>query len=65
MPRTEPNALEKLVVKVLEVAQLHDDTDTGGMVYMPDEEEWGDIVGLARQGSTELLDAMEKLLNDS
>jgi len=38
-----------LVAKVLEVAQLHDDTDEGGMVDMPDEGEWGEIVGLARK----------------
>ena len=42
---------QELVVKVLEVAQLRDDTDEGGIVEMPDEEEWGLIVGLARKAS--------------
>jgi hypothetical protein len=42
---------EDLVVKILEVAQVHEDTDEGGMVYMPDEEEWGLIVGLARKAA--------------
>lgn len=37
-----------LVAEILEVAQLHDDTDSGGKVFMPDEEEWGRIVGMAR-----------------
>jgi hypothetical protein len=61
-PRTEPNAIELLTVKILEVAQLHNDTPEGGMVFLPDEKEWGEIVGLARRASTELLDAMEKRL---
>ena len=34
---------------ILEVAQVHEDTDEQGMVFMPDEKEWGLIVGLARK----------------
>jgi hypothetical protein len=41
--------LSELVALILEVAQVHEDTDEQGMVYMPDEEEWGLIVGLARK----------------
>ena len=38
-----------LIAAILEVAQLTDDTEDGGTVFMPDEEEWGIIVGLARE----------------
>jgi hypothetical protein len=41
-------ALE-LVALILEVAQLSNDTDEGGNVLMPEDEEWGEIVGLARK----------------
>ena len=42
---------EDLVAKILEVAQLRDDTDEGGIVEMPDEQEWGEIVGIARSAA--------------
>lgn len=60
--RTEPTAIELLVVKVLEVAQMYADTENGAMVEMPEEEEWGEICGLARRASNELLDDMERKL---
>ena len=47
-PREERDAL---VAEILEVAQLSDDTDKGGTVFMPDEDEWGAIVGLARKAA--------------
>ena len=42
-------ALSNLTAKVLETAQLYDDTETGGKVFMPEEDEWGEIVGIARE----------------
>jgi hypothetical protein len=38
-----------IAAKILEVAQLHEDTDEGGKVFMPDEDECGEIVGIARK----------------
>lgn len=40
--------MDELVALILEVAQVHNDTDQSGMVFMPEENEWGEIVGLAR-----------------
>jgi hypothetical protein len=39
----------ELIARILEVAQLREDTDEGGLVEMPEEQEWGEIVGLARK----------------
>jgi hypothetical protein len=39
----------ELVTTILEVAQATDDTDQGADVFMPEEDEWGTIVGLARK----------------
>jgi hypothetical protein len=44
--------LNSIIIKIIEVAQPHDDTETEGMVFMPDEDEWGEIVGLARSIAT-------------
>jgi hypothetical protein len=44
-------ARDTMTVKILEVAQLTNDTEDGGTVFMPDEEEWGVIVGLARSAA--------------
>lgn len=41
--------LSHLLVKILEVAKPHNDTEESGDVFMPDEEEWGIIVGMARE----------------
>jgi len=40
---------DDLTVAVLEVAQVDELNDKSGMVYLPSEEEWGEIVGIARK----------------
>lgn len=53
---------EELVRRIIEIANMRNESDAGATVDMPDEEEWGEIVGLARQRAKELCDAMERLL---
>lgn len=52
-PVQDPFAMQwELIAMILEVAQVHDDTDECGKVFMPDEKEWGLIVGQARRMAT-------------
>lgn len=50
-----------LIMMILSVADVHDDTEQSGMVFMPSEEEWGLIVGLARKKASE--DVVEEKQN--
>jgi hypothetical protein len=61
-PRTEPNTDEVMTARILEIANMREESNSGALVDMPDEEEWGEIVGLARTRAKELCDEMERRL---
>jgi hypothetical protein len=46
--RTTELELRALAVKILEIAQMEEESDEGAIVQMPDEDEWGELVGIAR-----------------